>query len=170
MPTTTTRRFAAGLAAGLPAIIVNMLLLALADRLGIATAHGGLLRLASRIGASLAGPAWWQGHVQPVTATHAFRQAFHLAVGLLMAMGYSLVPGRLAGRAVPDGLAWAVIVWLLNAAVVLPLIGEGFAGSAHLAPLGMACFALAHTAFFVLLAVFYRRLERGRASFRAARG
>jgi hypothetical protein len=47
-------------------------------------------------------------------------------------------------------LVFATIVWIANAAVVLPLTGEGFAGSAHLTFAGMAWFAAAHTLFFVL--------------------
>lgn len=144
-----------GLMAGIPAIIVNMLLLAAADRIGIATAHGGLLRLLGHIGATVTGPAWWQHHVLPVTHTHPFQQMFHFVVGLFMAMGYGLVPGRLARRPAIDGLLWALVVWLLNAAIVLPAIGEGFAGSRHLTATGMIGFAIAHTSFFVLLALLY---------------
>jgi hypothetical protein len=51
-------------------------------------------------------------------------------------------------------------VWLLNAAVVLPLTGEGLAGSVHLSLAGMTWFAAAHTVFFVLLAVLYQRPAR----------
>jgi hypothetical protein len=64
-----------------------------------------------------------------------------------------------AGR-LRKGSAYALVVWLLNAAVVLPATGDGFAGSAHLSLADMIWFAGAHTLFFVLLAGLYGRLKR----------
>jgi hypothetical protein len=43
--------------------------------------------------------------------------------------------------------------------VVLPLTGEGFAGSTHLTFAGMLWFAAAHTLFFVALGWLYARLR-----------
>jgi hypothetical protein len=40
---------------------------------------------------------------------------------------------------------------VLNAFVVLPLLGEGIAGARLLTVLGMMGFAIAHTAFFIIL-------------------
>ena len=54
-----------------------------------------------------------------------------------------------------EGLPCAAVLWLLNAVVVLPLGGEGFAGACHLALRGSVGFATARTLFFVLLAVLY---------------
>ena len=61
-------------------------------------------------------------------------------------------------RVWPNAVAYAMGVWLLNAAVVLPLIGEGFAGSRNLSLAGMAAFAAIHTVFFLLLAGLYQQL------------
>ncbi len=58
-------------------------------------------------------------------------------------------------------------MWLLNAFVVLPLIGEGIAGSRHLGLPGIVGFAVIHTVFFVLLALLYAAL---RANPTASRG
>jgi hypothetical protein len=59
-------------------------------------------------------------------------------------------------------LVYAGVPWLLNAVIVLPLIGEGFAGARHLDAAGMVGFAAAHTVFFVLLAVLYGQMWRER--------
>jgi hypothetical protein len=48
----------------------------------------------------------------------------------------------------------------LNAFVVLPATGEGFAGSAHLTLAGIMWFAVAHTLFFMVLATAYGALRR----------
>ena len=81
---------------------------------------------------------------------------FHVIVGLAMAVVYafSLEP-LLPGRPWLKGAAYALGVWVFNAAVVLPVTGEGFAGSAHLTLAGMVWFAAAHTIFFMSLAILY---------------
>jgi hypothetical protein len=77
-----------------------------------------------------------------------------------MAIFYALfVEPSWRGRAISKGLAFAAGVWILNAAIVLPLTGEGFAGSAHLSVAGMIWFAAAHTLFFVLLALLFQALN-----------
>jgi hypothetical protein len=53
-------------------------------------------------------------------------------------------------------------VWLANALIVLPAIGEGLAGSRRLTLAGMAWFAAAHTLFFVAQAILYARLQQER--------
>lgn len=141
-----SRCWAVALAAGVIAIAINTVLLVVMARMGLQTAHGGLLRL-----------------LQDVAGLPAMGSAaqlvFHVLVGLLMALGYGLVAEpMLPGPAWSKGLIAAAAVWLLNAAVVLPLIGEGFAGTAHLHLAGLLGFAFAHTVFFVLLAMLYRRL------------
>ena len=143
------------------------------DAAGLRTAHGGLLRLLQVAGsAALDGTAageWWRRAVAPVTAGPGFQLGFHIAVGLAMAVFYVAVVRRLPPRRVwPNALAYAAAVWLLNAAVVLPVIGEGFAGSKSLGVAGMTAFAAIHTAFFVLLAGFYRKVTAPSCSARVA--
>lgn len=58
------------------------------------------------------------------------------------------------------GAVYAAAVWLANAFIVLPWIGEGIAGHRYLTFAGMAYFAFAHTVFFLLLAVLYERLHK----------
>lgn len=147
-------RFALALIAGGSAIVLNTLALQAADLVPVTTARGGLLRLI-RPALSL---------VFPVPIGLGFQIGFHLFVGLLMALFYAYVlEPRLLGRAFAKGLQYAIAVWVLNAAVVLPATAEGFAGAAHLTMLGMIWFAAAHTLFFVVLASIYARLKSGRA-------
>lgn len=135
---------ALALRAGMLAITINTALLRGMSHAGLQTAQGGLLRLL-RLAASL-----------PGTPGPAARLAFHVIVGLMMALAYAtLAEPVLRGPAWRKGLVVAAAVWLLNASVLLPLTGEGFAGTAHIGIAGLLGFAVAHTAFFVILALRY---------------
>src|SRR6202049_2836833 len=86
---------------------------------------------------------------------------FHLAVGIVMALVYAdVLEPALPGGDAQKGALYAIAVWLLNAFVVLPATGEGFAGSAHLTLAGITCFAAPHTLFFMVLAMAYGALRR----------
>jgi hypothetical protein len=105
----------------------------------------------------------WAALSLPASDTHAFKTAFHIVVGLLMAVFYAYVlDPMLPGSALVKGLLYALLVWLANAFIVLPWIGEGVAGSAFLSAAGMLYFAAAHTVFFVLLALLYERFTAPR--------
>ena len=148
-------RALAALIAGAIAITINTAALAAADLVPLATAHGGLLRLILMISGNSA-------RVHP-DATVQF--AFHILVGIVMALAYAFVlEPILVGPSALRGLIYAIAVWLANALIVLPATGEGLAGYRHLTPLGMLWFAAAHTLFFVLLAVLYARLRRSGTS------
>ena len=154
-----------GLFAGAVAITVNIILLDLADRVGIVTARGGLLRLMKlwlteplvKIGVS----NLWTDLNFPETDTALFKTAFKFTVGLVMALIYALLlEPRLSGRAITKGIVYAVLVWLLNAFGVLVILQEGVAGSRYLTPVGLAYFACAHSAFFIVLALLYERFAK----------
>ena len=73
-----------------------------------------------------------------------------------MAIFYAyILDQRLYGRPLVKGLLYGTAVWLFNAFVVLPLTGQGIAGSAHLNAIGMISFAIAHMVFFEVLSVLY---------------
>jgi len=163
-----TRSIPRVLVAGIVALAVNMLLLWLADRFGIVTARGGFQRLVK-----LWTTPWlvaggvdglWSGWKLPDPGSAPFMAAFKVAAGLMMALVYAAIEPALPGRWWAKGLLYALLVWLLNAAVVLPLLGEGFADARSLTWVGMISFALAHTAFFLVLAGLYRP-RRGGADF-----
>jgi len=157
-------RLAASLLACTVAIAANTALLAGADDAGFTTVRGGLLRLLKTIAGGLASRAnlegLWTETLAPATSGAGFQTGFHVCVGLLMAVFYAFVlEPVLPGRPLVKGLIYAVLVWLLNAFMVLPLIGEGIAGSRYLGAAGMIGFAAIHTVFFVLLALLYPRFR-----------
>ena len=148
-----------GLTAGAIAIVVNTLLLRAADWMHIDIGHGGLLELVHRtivdgvtaLDPALTGPAGFSR----VLVAPSFKIGFHAAVGLLMALFYTGVleprlPQRLSAGL--KGFTYALLLWVANAAIVLPALGQGFAGCRVLHVGGMLYFAFAHTAFFLTLA------------------
>jgi hypothetical protein len=140
----------AGMVAGAVAIGLNMAALAAADLVPLDTAQGGLLLFLVLLtcgGISLPRGA-------------AFQAAFHIAVGLAMALFYAFaLEPVLGGPSWLRGLLYAAAVWLANALIVLPALGEGFAGSYRLMLAGMVWFAAAHTLFFVAQAVLFAWLR-----------
>ncbi len=157
---TALHRVAAALLAGALAITVNTALLAAADAISLVTARGGLLKLLTvAFGSSLTrlgvGALWTQSGL-PAPGGTTFQLGFHVVVGLAMALLYGLaLEAWLAGPPWRKGLVYAMVVWLANALIVLPLLGEGVAGSRSLGLPGIACFAAVHTMFFVGLAVLF---------------
>lgn len=155
-----TRSIVRVLLAGTVALAVNMILLWLADHFGIVTARGGfqrLIKLWTTPGLVAGGAdALWSRWQLPDPGSALFMAAFKIVAGLMMALVYAAIEPALPGRWWTKGLLYALMVWLLNAAVVLPLLGEGFAGVGGLTWVGILAFALAHTAFFLVLAGLYR--------------
>ena len=154
----------AALLAGLIAILINTLLLHLADYIPLETARGGLLKLLkTSFGGALERSAigdLWNGLGLPKPDSAVFKSGFHIVVGLLMAVVYAfLFEPYVPGSAWVKGVLYALLAWLLNAFVLLPAIDEGIAGHHHLTFAGMAYYAVAHTVFFVLLAVLYVRFR-----------
>jgi hypothetical protein len=155
-PLGTRPRLQAALLAGAAAITMNTILLKVADLVPLSTAKGGLLRLLQH---RLSAPAHefglaslWSKHGAPPLNGAVFQTAFHLLVGMVMAVAYAFTVARWPpSKPVTKGLVCAAAVWLLNAAVVLPMDGEGFAGSVHLTLAGIIWFAAAHTIFFLML-------------------
>lgn len=153
------------LIAGAIAITINILLFNLADALGIVTARGGLQRLvrgwlAAPIVQSGVGGVWLATGL-PGPDTALFRTGFKVCVGLGMAAFYALaLEARLPGHALMKSLIYALFAWVLNAFIVLPLLGEGIAGARALTAAGMLWFATAHTVFFIVVAFIYERLKR----------
>jgi hypothetical protein len=148
-------RAAAALVAGSIAVLLNTLALHVARIVPVATGNGGLLRFFVMLsGGALSAPAG-----------AAFQNGFHIVTGLAMAFFYAFVlepwirvPSWLRG------VLFATAVWLLNAIIVLPAIGEGIAGSHDLPLAGLVWFAGAHTLFFLVLAILFDRLHPARAA------
>ena len=157
--------FQAALLAGLIAIIINTALLHLAKFIPLEIQGGGLLKLLKMgfgdvLAASPINGIWHYLHM-PAPDSEVFKTLFHVGVGLAMALVYAaLIEPRLQGPAWLKGLLYALLVWLLNAFVLLPWVGEGVAGTGHLSLAGIAYYAIAHTVFFVLVAPLYAQLRR----------
>ena len=151
-------RLIASVLAGSIAIALNMALLSFANSAGIITSHGGLFRLLtsviSPVSCSLRlidGRSDLPPYSQPI---------FHILTGFAMAIAYALmIEPRLLGQAYFKGLAYGTVVWCFNAFLVLPLIGEGLAGSRNLNTVGLIVFAVAHMSFFLALSVLYEILR-----------
>lgn len=157
IPSEKMVQYLRALVVGAIALVVNFSLLGLADRLGIVTARGGFQSLVKLwIGPALhlsSVAKLWSDLPLPEPSSALFQNAFKVAVGLGFALIYVAIKRHLPGTAIVKGLAYALIVWLINAAVVLPALGQGFAGANTLTATGIIAFAIAHTSFFVVLAV-----------------
>jgi hypothetical protein len=122
------------------------------------TAGHGQWRLAA-----LPGDA--DGRALPAPAGAVFQTGFHFVVGLAMALFYALVlEPWIRAPSWLRGVLFATAVWLINAFIVLPSIGEGIAGSRNLTLAGMVWFAAAHTLFFLVLGTLFDRLQSVRAA------
>jgi len=109
----------------------------------------------TRRAASAAGPGGDSGRAFPgfsptypadaqlLFAAGWFQEGFHIVTGLLMAVVYVffLEPRRGASPLL-RGVLYGTAIWLLNALIVLPAIGEGVAGRYHLSAAGIGGFAV----------------------------
>ena len=150
-------RLLAGLLAGTVAIVANMVLLSFANNAGITTGNGGLLRLFATMIQCLA----WCLHLVDGRSNLPLPSlaVFHIVTGLTMAAAYVLIiEPNLPGRPFSKGLVYGTIIWCFNAFLVLPLIGEGVAGSRNVKAVGQIVFAVAHMTFFLALSMLYETL------------
>jgi hypothetical protein len=146
----------------LVAVAVNTIVLKAAWLLGIEAESGGLFRLLRlNFGGAFAawgvGRVWGAAHL-PAPGTAGFWLLFHAFMGLVMAFLYAVaVEPLLPGPGWKKGVVYAMVVWLINSAVVMPLLGKGFAASHALTPRGMAYFFVANGVYGVLLGLLYER-------------
>jgi hypothetical protein len=149
----------AWLFAGIAAITVNTALLDLAAKWGLDTGNGVLLRLIRPwIGPMLDRTALasaWMSAGLPGPGSHVFMMGFHIVIGMLMAWAYGYGERLVDWKPWVKGFVYALVVYVANALVVFPLLGEGIAGSRILSGIGQTYFAFAHTIFFLILALCY---------------
>lgn len=150
-------RLLAALLASSIALAANMALLSIAGAAGIITGQGGLLRLFAMMIQRLAGSLRLMNGLSNLHLPSL--AMFHIVTGLAMAVAYALIiEPRLPGRPLSKGLVYGAVVWCFNAFLVLPLIGEGIAGSRNVNTVGLIVFAVAHMTFFVALSMLYGAL------------
>ena len=149
--------FSIAMRAGIVAIAINTAMLTVADSFGLTTARGGLLKLLTNWlawGLSKSDNATRVQWMTSVTKIYLFQSCFHIVIGLVMALLFiKLAAALIEQHAVLTGLFAALAVWLINAIVILPALGEGFAGGRSLTAAGKVYFAVAHTAFFLILSL-----------------
>jgi hypothetical protein len=122
------------LLSGALATAVNMAILATLGAARIRTTHGGLLRLLAlgviRVAHSPGINPTYPADAHLLFAAGWFQEGFHIITGLLMAVVYVffLEPRRGASPLL-RGVLYGKTIWLLNALIVLPAIGEGYCGA-----------------------------------------
>jgi len=154
------RRLLLSSCAGLVALVPNMAVLAIAHEMHVSTGHGGLLKFfVMFVDKPLGNPI---GILE--SPDLLVKALFHVLVGLGMAVVFAevLYPqgSRWGLRGWVIGLWYGVFIWILNAFVVLPSLGEGIAGLRSVGTRGVVVFAVAHFAFFLVLGVTYSALFR----------
>ncbi len=159
------KKLKASLLAGFLAASVNTVVLKLAGAFNIEAESGGLFRLlriylgdtfnALRIG------KLWTALLLPEPGTFGFWLLFHTFMGLVMAVFYAYaIEPLLGGQGWRKGAIYSLLPWLLNSAVVMPLLGKGFAASHSLTLLGMMYFFVANGTYAVLLGLLYEKFMR----------
>lgn len=146
----------------LMAITVNTVLLKTAPLMGIKVGAGGLFGLLrnyfgetfSDLGLS----AMWSAAALPQPGTLMFYIFFHSLIGFMMAALYVYVIEKyLAGPGWRKGAVFAMLPWLINSIIVLPLLGKGFAGSNVLDGVGLVYFFIANGVYGVLLGYLFEK-------------
>lgn len=148
-----------GALAGAVAVAVNLALLQWSSAFGLPPGDDSLLELLLRI--LHPAPVAWDQPPLARFSPSVWAGLFHVAIGLGMAVFYAVfLEPRLRRAFTPltSGLFYALGVWLVNTWVILPALGLGIAGENAIPVAGMVYFALAHTAFFVVLALLYAKL------------
>lgn len=158
----TMSRPLAALIAGTIGVAVNTALLKTAAPLGIEAESGGLLRLMTRSLAPLMNQTGisetWLRVGLPAPNSLVFWLGFHLATGLGMALLYAYVfEPLLPGNGLLKGSLFALVPWLINGFVVLPLLGQGIIGVRALTLSGIIYFFVANWSFTATLGVLYER-------------
>ncbi|KEQ18830.1 hypothetical protein [Endozoicomonas numazuensis] len=143
---------------------VNTVLLKTAPLMDIEVGAGGLFGLLQMyfggIFHDLGFSAVWSATVLPQPGSLGFYVFFHSLIGLLMAGLYVYsVEKYLAGSGIKKGAVFALLSWLINSILVLPLLGKGFAGSEVLDSVGLIYFFVANGVYGVLLGFLYEKLS-----------
>lgn len=147
------------LAAGLVGITVNTAILKLAPLLHIHPGSGGLLQLlllyAQRSGPGSLIALHSLGLRKPPSLAGFLW--FHYVTGMTAILVYFyLFAKHVRGARWWRATVFALLFWLINAGLVLPQLGEGFAGIRAVSPSGVLYFCFANWVFVVVSALSYR--------------
>ncbi|GAB6077539.1 hypothetical protein [Hydrogenobaculum acidophilum] len=80
---------------------------------------------------------------------------FHYITGVIMAIIYVYIvdPMLKSLSVIARALSYALVIWLINALIVLPGLGYGIAGINKLPMIGIIYFAFCHVSFFLTTAI-----------------
>lgn len=146
------------IAAGSVGITVNTLVLQAAPLFHVNPGKGGLLQLL------LHGIDKWLHPLTPALNMLGLRSPpslagflwFHYITGLGMILLYFYFASpRLSGPQWWRATQFSLLPWLMNAGVVLPMLGQGFAGMNRLSFAGALYFFIANWIFVVVSALCY---------------
>lgn len=105
---------------------------------------------------------WAMLHL-PLPGSLPFWVLFHFSMAIGMAVIYALVVEPfLIGPGWAKGFQFSLLPGSINSALVMPMLGKGFAASDILTLSGMLYFFFANGLYGVLLGVVYGRLFRER--------
>jgi hypothetical protein len=94
----------------------------------------------------------------PAPGSLSFWILFHTFIGLLMSIFYVYCFEKLLSwPGWRKGAIFSLIPWIINSAVVMPLLGKGFAASSAITPVGMIYFFIANASYGILLGYFYEK-------------
>lgn len=144
------------LCAGFVAITVNTILLKAASLFLIAAESGGLLKLII-----LHAKQYLPSNVLLLTKTTGFWLLFHYMTGFAMVLIYLYVFEKmLPGKGWVKGSLFSLVPWIINGCIVLPLLGQGFAGIQALPLSGIIYFFITNLIFGLTLGVLYERFTK----------
>lgn len=158
------QRIIATVFAALLAILINTIILKAAPLFHINAAAGGLFGLLRLyLGPtfeSLGLSALWSGAHLPAPGSLSFWIFFHTFIGLVMSIMYVYIFRKfIPGSGWQKGAIFSLLPWIMNSAIVMPLLGKGFAASSILKPEGLIYFFFANAAFGTLLGYFYEKFS-----------
>ena len=157
------------LIAGTLALTMNLALLTAAARVPLLPVRGDMLRLLTIHVWPFVAPyavsggltSRWLRLGLPLPGSPGFTIGFHVLSGYALAFIYTMmIEPSTTGPAWRKGFLFALVIWTLHACIVQPALGEGIAGSLVLTTSGIAYFAVAHTLFFLVLAIVYAGMGR----------
>lgn len=148
--------------AGIVGITANTAMLKLAPLLHLHPGSGGILQLlllfAKRWVPRSLGVLHSMGLEKPPTLFGFLW--FHYVTGMVMILFYFYVfRQRVHAPQIWTATIFAVLVWLINSALVYPALGEGFAGNHQVPASGVLYFFIANWAFVAVSAFSFRTLS-----------
>ncbi|TKT84746.1 hypothetical protein [Dyadobacter frigoris] len=148
--------FVNGLKAGLLAISINTIFLKAGPLLKIKAESGGLLKLIL-----LHSTPYLNSSFHSIFQTTSFWLIFHYLTGFAMVALYVyILEPWLPYKGCQKGSVFSLVPWLINAFIVLPLLGQGIAGLQALPLSGIIYFFIANWLFAIVLGILYERFKK----------